>query len=182
MRAARSRGAVPATVGYTTLQAAVLPGPADALFLPLSIAHPRQAPALALATIVGGAIGSSIAWLIGAALVGAVAPELLDGALARLPFVDASFVAEARTFMQSKGWLFILISPVSPVSSKLMGYGAGIVGLPWASFVGVLTLGRVVRYLVLVTLIRRGLGDRLLEALGIDRATVATLSGDRANG
>jgi membrane protein YqaA with SNARE-associated domain len=182
MRVARSRGAVPACVGYGTLQASVLPGPSDALFLPLAIAQPTRAVRLALATLLGGTLGSTLAWLLGAALVGAVAPGTLDDAARQLPFIDAAFIERAGAFMRTKGWLFILVSPVSPVSAKLLAYGAGIVGMPWWAFVGVLTIGRLVRYVVLVTLIRRGFGTMLFEALRLDRAAIEALSDAPASG
>lgn len=175
MRVARSRGAIPACIGYGTLQASVLPGPSDALFLPLAIAEPRRAVRLALATLLGGTVGSALAWLLGAMLVGAVSAGL-GGEPLTLPFVDADFVARAGTFMRTKGWLFILVSPVSPVSAKLLAYGAGVVGMPWWAFLGVLSIGRLVRYVVLVTLIRRGFGTMLFEALGLDRAAIEALS------
>jgi membrane protein YqaA with SNARE-associated domain len=166
MRLAQSRGAVPATFLYNLAQSVVLPGPSDTLFLPLAIAEPRRAIPLALTVLTAGTIGSSIAWAVGAGVLGGVAGL----------GVPPEWLASARTTMEDKGWLFIALSPLTPISSKLMGYGAGAVGMSWASFMLPLTLGRLLRYAVLVPLIRRGFGDELLRAVGIDRAKLAPLT------
>lgn len=170
MRLAQSRGAVPATFLYNLAQATVLPGPSDTLFLPLAIAEPRRALRLAATVLVGATIGSSVAWALGA---GALGIAVTGGAI---PGLDERLVASARETMANKGWVFVALSPLTPISTKLMAYGAGAVGMSWASFMLPLTLGRLLRYAVLVPLIRRGYGDELLRQLGIDRAKVEALS------
>lgn len=170
MRLAQSRGAVPATFLYNLAQSIALPGPSDTLFLPLAIAEPRRALRLAATVLVAATLGSSVAWAVGA---GALGIAVTGGAL---PFVDDGWVAAARRTMADKGWLFVALSPLTPISTKLMAYGAGAVGMSWASFLLPLTLGRLLRYAVLVPLIRRGLGDELLQYVGIDRAQVAALT------
>lgn len=166
-RVAASRGAAPATFLYALLQSTVLPGPSDTLFLPLAIANPRRALPLALVLLVAATLGSSLSWALGAGVLGSVAG----------PAADGSFVAQARATMEDKGWIFIAASPLTPISTKLLAYGAGAVGFSWSGFMLPLTAGRLVRYAILVPLIRAGYGDRLLAALGIPREEVARLSG-----
>lgn len=172
MRLAQSLGAVPATALYNLAQSVALPGPSDTLFLPLAIAEPRRALRLAVTVLVAATIGSSAAWAIGAGALDVAAA----GGVGRLLGLDADWLAGARRTMADKGWLFILISPLTPISTKLMAYGAGAVGMSWSWFMLPLTIGRLVRYAVLVPLIRRGLGDELLKYLGIDRATLDALT------
>ena len=182
-RVAASRGAAPATFGYALLQSTVLPGPSDTMFLPLAIANPRRALPLALVLLAGATIGTSLAWGVGA------------GAFAMIPIGDDPVVstdvgltlaedvaARARESMRDKGWIFIALSPLTPISTKLLAYGAGALGMSWPAFMLPLTLGRLVRYAVLVPLIRAGYGDRLLAALGVVRAPTAPVSDARSPG
>lgn len=167
MRIAHSRGAVPATFAWNVAQASVVPGPADALFLPLAIADPRIALRLALTVLVGGTIGSTLAWALGGGAI-----ELLPASVGNW-IADGAWLASAREQMRSKGWLFLVLSPVTPLSSKLIAYGAGAVGMSWWQLIVPLTAGRLVRYVVLVVLLRRGLGDEALKLFRIDRDKLA---------
>ena len=62
---------------WGVLQGAVVPGPADGLVIPLTIADPRRAYKLAVSAMVGSIIGGIGAWYIGSHLFAEVGTMVL---------------------------------------------------------------------------------------------------------
>jgi membrane protein YqaA with SNARE-associated domain len=60
--------------------------------------------------------------------------------------------------MVDHGWLFILGSTLTPISSKAVSIGAGAVGMPFPLFALALGLGRVIRFSIDATLVRASAG------------------------
>jgi membrane protein YqaA with SNARE-associated domain len=152
-RFAHARGAVPGTFVWNVAQGSVVPGPSELLFLPLAIADPPKTNRLAAAALTGSIIGGSIAYAIGALAFEPVARPLL----ALLGIGDDSMV-RVTELMARYGWLFIMGSTLTPLSTKAVTITAGATGLPFPGFVAALAAGRLVRYAMLLLILRASAG------------------------
>ena len=152
-RFAHARGAIPGTFFWNFAQGSVVPGPAELLLLPLAIADPPRTTVLALAAWSGSMVGGCVAYAIGALAFEPVARPLL----ALLGIGDAT-IAQATTLMAAYGWLFIMVSTLTPVSTKVVMITAGATGLPFTGFLAALAAGRALRYTIIVLLLRAGEG------------------------
>ena len=152
-RFAHARGAVPATFLWNLGQGSVVPGPAELLLVPLAIADPARAWPLAIAAMCGSVLGGCIAFWLGVAAFATVGKPLLT----LLGISDAT-VAQALALMARYGWLFIVASTLTPISSKAAAIGAGAAGMPFPLFAFALGVGRVLRFSIDVLLIRASAG------------------------
>src|SRR5919108_4499614 len=152
---AESGWAGPATAGWTYAQGAALPGPADALLVPFGLADPRRVYRLALWALMGSTLGGITAYLAGAfAFQELVAPAL------RLFGVDPAELVAVRALVLRYGWMFVVVSSVSPFPSKLVSVSAGAFGIPFPLFALALGLGRAARFLTIAVLIHLA-GERI---------------------
>ncbi len=152
-RFAHARGAIQATFLWNLGQGSVVPGPAELLLVPLAIAEPARAWPLAIAATSGSVLGGCIAFWIGVAAFAAVGKPVL----ATFGISDAT-LAQAMALMASHGWLFIVGSTLTPISTKAASIGAGAVGMPFPVFALALGAGRVLRFTLDVLLLRAGAG------------------------
>jgi membrane protein YqaA with SNARE-associated domain len=152
-RFAHARGALPATFLWNLGQGSVVPGPAELLFIPLAIADPPRAWPLAIAAMCGSVLGGCIAYWLGVAAFAAVGKPVL----AILGISDAT-LATAMALMARHGWLFIIGSTLTPISTKAAAIGAGAVGMPFPLFALALGVGRTLRFSLDVVLIRASTG------------------------
>jgi membrane protein YqaA with SNARE-associated domain len=60
--------------------------------------------------------------------------------------------------MAKYGWLFIVASTLTPLSTKAVSIAAGAAGMPLPLFAAALTLGRGVRFSTVALLMRAGSG------------------------
>lgn len=147
-RWAESGWAGPATGGWTFVQGAAMPGPADALLVPLGLADPRRVYRLALWALAGSTLGGIVAYAAGAyAFQEVVAPVL--GFFG----IDPRELAAFRTLFARHGWMLVVVSSVSPFPSKLVSVSAGAFGLPFPIFALALCAGRAVRFFTIAVLI-----------------------------
>lgn len=156
-RWAESGWANSAAGSWALLQSSVVPGPSEALLLPLGLADPRRAFGLAFWTIVGAMAGGFAAYAIGALAIGGAATPLAHWAGA-----DAA-VAAARGAFERYGWMMVVMGSL-PVfgSAKIAAYAAGAFALPLPQFALALLVGRVARF-ALVALLLRFAGERVLD-------------------
>lgn len=152
-RFAHARGAVPATFLWNFAQGSVVPGPAELLLVPLVIADPARAWPLALAATTGSVLGGCVAYALGIAAFATVGKPLL----AMLGVSDA-MLAQGMALMAEHGWLFIVGSTLTPISTKAVAIGAGAVGLPFPLFALALTIGRGLRFSLDVLVLRASSG------------------------
>lgn len=154
-RWAESGWSGPAVGVWGLLQGSVVPGPSEALFLPLGVADPPRAFRLALWAVIGSSIGGIIAYVIGAQGLEHVPPSILN-----FVGLNARALQSSARFFDNRGWLVVLISTVSPLSTKLTCVAAGSFGMPFGEFSAALVAGRGFRYLVLAAVVRIA-GDRI---------------------
>ena len=158
-RWAESGWAGTATATWELMQGAVLPGPSGVVFAPLAVADPPRAPRLALWGIAGAVLGGCIAFLIGARAFDEVGRPVLS-----MLGVSAATLASSEAMFDRHGWLIVFLSTISPLSTKLTCIAAGAFGLPFATFLPALLVGRALRFAVL-TVVLRFAGERLLARL-----------------
>lgn len=152
-RFAHARGAVPVTFAWNLSQGSVVPGPSELLMVPLSIADPRRTTALALAALIGSVLGGFLAYWLGATAFEPVGRPLL----AFLGVGDVG-VAKATALMARYGWLIIVGSTLTPLSTKAITITAGATGMPFPLFAIALIAGRTFRYGLIVLLLRASEG------------------------
>jgi membrane protein YqaA with SNARE-associated domain len=154
-RWAESGWAGSAVGAWGVLQGSVVPGPSDALFVPLGLADPPRVWRLTPWAIGGAVLGGLIAYEIGARAleqVGLPLFRLIGAGPAELIAIERQFAA--------RGWLFVILSTVTPISTKLMCIAAGAFGVPLGEFALALTAGRTLRFLVMGALVIYA-GERL---------------------
>jgi membrane protein YqaA with SNARE-associated domain len=143
------------TGGWTFVQGAVMPGPADAFLVPFGLADPRRVYRLAVWALAGSVLGGITAYAAGAfAFQEVVAPVL--GFFG----VEPRELATVRTWLVRYGWMFVVGSSISPFPSKLVSVSAGAFGVPFPIFALALGAGRAARFFTLAVLIHLA-GERI---------------------
>jgi membrane protein YqaA with SNARE-associated domain len=158
-RWAESGWAGTATATWEVMQGSFMPGPSGAVFAPLAVADPPRAPRLALWGAVGSIVGGCIAFTIGA-----FAFEELGRPVLSLLGVSAGRLASTEAAFDRHGLLIVFASTISPLSTKLVCIAAGAFGLPVATFLPALIVGRAIRFAAL-TIILRFAGEKLTARL-----------------
>lgn len=157
-RWAESGWAGPATGTWTFFQSSVVPGPSDLLLIPLGLSDPPRVYRLAGWSIVGSTLGALVAFAIGALAFDTAQPLL--GWIG----ISAAEVEATRTLFERYGWMFVFISAVTPVSTKIVCIAAGALGVPLPHFFFAILAGRATRFLAVATLVRFA-GERLVAKL-----------------
>jgi membrane protein YqaA with SNARE-associated domain len=135
--------------GWGVLQGSVVPGPSDALLIPLGLADPRRALVLAAWATAGATIGGLIAYAIGAQLLGGI-----DNSVVGWLGISPESWESRRAQFESQGWILVALSTISPLSTKVVCLGAGAFGLPAGEFFLALLAGRAVRFLAVGLMLR----------------------------
>jgi len=144
-----------ATMAWGTMQGSIVPGPADALIVPLGIADPRVVFRLAIFATAGATLGGVIAWIIGAQ-----AFEELGRPILHLLGIEDGTIARSERLFDQRGWLIVLLATVTPVPSKLVCIAAGAFGVPFVPFTLALGFGRGARFLAIAIALRFA-GERI---------------------
>jgi membrane protein YqaA with SNARE-associated domain len=139
-------------------QSSVVPGPAEAVLVPLGIADPPAAWRLAGWTFAGTVLGGAIAFAIGMFAFDAVRPLL------GLVGIHAAELERLHTLADRYGVLLVLVSALTPISAKVVSIAAGAFGLPFGAFVITLALARGARLLVVAAILRFA-GERVRRYL-----------------
>lgn len=146
---AESGWAGPAVGAWNTLQGSVLPGPADALLMPLGLSDPPRVWRLVSWAIAGSVIGGLIAYAIGQ-----FAFDEIGVPVFRLFGVGASELAVLDRQFRRLGWLFLIVSALTPIPMKIVCIAAGAFGMPLPQFTLALLCGRGARFFIIAALIR----------------------------
>lgn len=155
-RFAHARGAIPATFLWNLAQGSVVPGPSELLMVPLAIADPPRTRVLACTAALASVIGGCIAYGLGAVAFATVGTPLLHA----IGISDA-MLARIMTLMLDRGWIFVIGSALTPLSTKALAMTAGAVSMPFPVFAFALGAGRVVRYVIIVLLLEASAGTLL---------------------
>ena len=154
----------PAVGSWALMQGSVVPGPSEALLVPLGLADPPKVLPLAAWATLGATLGGVLAYVIGATALDSVAVPL-----ARLFGVSAAEFEARRALFEQRGWLVVLFSTVSPLPTKFVCMAAGAFGVPPFAFTLALGAGRAARFAA-VSLVIRFAGERWLARLERRRA------------
>ena len=158
-RWAESGSAGSAVCTWNALQGSVVPGPSEALLVPLGLADPPKALRLAAWAALGASAGGLIAFAIGA-----FAFESVGQPLVSLLGVGPARWAQLESLFREHGALLVVLSTLSPLSTKFVCIGAGAFGVPFGPFALALAAGRAGRFAV-VGLVLRYAGDRLVARM-----------------
>jgi membrane protein YqaA with SNARE-associated domain len=154
-RWAESGWARTAVMGWGIVQGAVVPGPADGLVIPLTIADPRRAYKLAIVAAIGSIIGGIGAWYIGSHLFAEVGGTVLAWVGMTEPRLELT-----RSLVERYGWMIIAFSAIAPISTKTVCISAGVLAMPLPEFVMGIAIGRVTRFFAIATILKFA-GERL---------------------
>jgi membrane protein YqaA with SNARE-associated domain len=149
----------PAVGGWGLLQGSVMPGPTDTVLVPLGIADPGRVFRLAAWATAGATLGGLLAYAIGVLAFDEVGRPLLA-----LLGVSERLLEASHARFDRQGWLLVLLSTVSPLSSKVICLAAGAFGVPVWEFVPALLVGRLTRFGTIAVIVRFA-GPRLLDRL-----------------
>ena len=141
--------------GWGFLQGSVVPGPSDVVLVPLGLADPPRAFALAAFATAGATTGGLVAYLIGSQLFDTVGRNVLD-----LFAVSPATWESHRALFENRGWLVVLLSTISPLSTKFACIAAGAFGVPLGEFALALFGGRATRFTAIALAVRFA-GERL---------------------
>ena len=147
-----------ATFTWGLAQSSVVPGPAEALLIPLAVADPPASWRLAAWTFAGTIAGGLVAFAIGTFAFDAVRPLL--GVLG----IGAAELERIHALADSHGPLLVLVSAFTPISTKVVSIAAGAFGIPFGSFLLALTLARGARLLAVAAVLRFA-GERFARYL-----------------
>lgn len=139
-----------AVASWGFLQGSVMPGPTEAILVPLGLADPRRAYRLAAFALAGSVAGGIVAYALGSGAFGNLAPRMLEAFGMSPGAVNAS-----RGLIDRWGWLLVFASTVSPLSAKVVCIAAGAFGLPFWQFLPALVFGRSIRNVVVAAILRR---------------------------
>lgn len=135
-------------------QSSVVPGPAEAVLIPLGVADPPKAWRLAAWTFAGTVLGGLVAFAIGALAFDAVRPLL--GFIG----IGHAELERMRALAGSHGPILVLVSAMTPISTKVVSIAAGAFGLPIGAFMAALAVARGARLLAVAAILRFA-GERL---------------------
>ena len=151
-------------------ESSVFPIPPDVLLIPMVLARPRRAWALAALCTLASVLGGMLGYYIGYALFARVALPIL-----RFYHYQAAFETFRQRYVQYGLWL-ILIKGLTPIPFKIVTIASGAAGFSFPVFVAAAALTRGVRFFLVAGLLRafgepvRDFVERRLTAV-----TMATL-------
>jgi membrane protein YqaA with SNARE-associated domain len=151
---------------WAMLQSSVIPGPSNAVLIPLGLADPRKALSLAFWTIIGSTVGALLGYWIGATAYDSIGLPLL-GWLG----VSHEQLASMEAMFASRGMLVVALASLPLLPSKVAAIIAGMFGMPVGQFLLITFIVRGSRFLVEGLLLRFA-GDWMRKRLG---AAVLTL-------
>lgn len=149
----------PAVGSWGFLQGSVVPGPTDTLLVPLGLSDPGRVFRLAAWATLGATLGGLAAYLVGVYSFDSLGRPLLEF----MGMSERVLLASQGTFAR-RGWIIVLLSTVSPLSSKVVSLAAGAFGVPLWQFAPALLAGRMVRFFVIAAVLRFA-GPRVLDAI-----------------
>ncbi len=129
------------------MESSFFPVPPDVILVPMSLARPQRAWVYALICTVGSVTGALLGYAIGALLFNTVGTWLIH-----LYGYGAKF-AQARDFLATNGWWFILIKGLTPIPFKLVTISAGIIRFDLPLFIVLCIITRGARFLFLAVLL-----------------------------
>jgi membrane protein YqaA with SNARE-associated domain len=149
-RWAESGRARSATAAWGFVQSSIIPGPPDALIIPLGLADPTRVFSFAFWTTVGSFFGALTVYFIGV-----FAFEKLGIPLFSLIGVGTNTVQHARELFTEHALLVVLVGSMGllPVPANVMSVVSGGFGVPLFLFAPVYLVGRSARFFIVAVII-----------------------------
>ena len=130
----------------SVLESTVLPIALEILLLPLMQSQRKKMWLIAAAATVGCIVGAVIGYYIGAWLVAAAMPLLLDW------LGDEAVFEQLKESIRTDGFWFILLAGITPVPLQLAMLAAGAVDYPLGWYILAIAIARTLRYFGLAVL------------------------------
>lgn len=138
-------------------ESSVFPIPPDVMLIPMCLAKPAKSWRYAAVCTFYSVLGGMAGYLIGKLAFAWIEPWLLDSRYAE---TFAHTVAAFETW----GLWYILLAGFTPIPYKIFTVSAGVVGMPFLTFIGGSVIGRGGRFFLVAALIRLG-GEKLAGQL-----------------
>lgn len=127
-------------LGFLSVMDAILPpAPPDVMLIPMILANRKRWFFLATVVVVGGLIGATIAYLIGAGLFDVVGKRIIDWAGAHEQFATVGNLYANNAFVSLFGAAF------TPIPDTVFTIGAGVFKLSFPFFLFAYAVGRIAR-------------------------------------
>ncbi|MEM7319130.1 MAG: YqaA family protein [Pseudomonadota bacterium] len=128
-------------------ESSVFPIPPDVLMIPMILARPNRAWAIALVALVASVLGGLLGYAIGAFFYDSIGQPVL----AAMGKADA--MAEFNTRFNDFGFWAVLTAGVTPFPYKVITIMSGWTGMPLGTFIATSILARAIRFFVLAGLL-----------------------------
>ncbi|SDE10861.1 YqaA family protein [Limimaricola pyoseonensis] len=142
------RHAMPALATVSFAESSVFPVPPDALMIPMILARPRRAWAIALVCTLASVAGALLGYFIGWALFESVGQWVLD-----LYGKADEFDAFAERYNEWGAWA-VLVAGVTPFPFKVITIASGVTGLSLPIFIVSSILARAARFFLVAAVLR----------------------------
>jgi membrane protein YqaA with SNARE-associated domain len=129
-------------------EASFFPLPPDTLMIPMALARPKRAYALAALTTLGSVLGGALGYAIGLFLLVKLAQPIID-----LYHYHAAFAAFQQKFTQYGVWI-ILIKGLTPIPYKIVTIAAGAAHFNFPTFMVASLITRGARFFLEAALLR----------------------------
>jgi membrane protein YqaA with SNARE-associated domain len=134
---------------WALLQSSVVPGPSDALLVPLGLADPKKSFDLAFWATLGSVLGALAAYAIGA-----LAFDQLGAPLLSFLGVGDRALERIGALFEEKGWLVVVLGSLPLLSTKATCIAAGAFGVPLGEFTLAVSAVRAARFFLTALLLR----------------------------
>ncbi len=148
MRLADHPRAMWALAAVAFVESSVFPIPPDIVMIPMILARPSRAWAIALVALVASVLGGMLGYAIGAFAYDTIGQPILQ------VMGKAQAMAEFNTRFNDFGFWAVLGAGVMPFPYKVITIMSGWTGMPFATFVATSVLARGLRFFVVAGLLR----------------------------
>lgn len=130
-------------------ESSVFPVPPDVMLIPMCLAKPKKGWLYAALCTLSSVLGGMAGYLIGKLAFDWIEPWLMNSSYAD------TFTSAVAAF-ETWGFWYILLAGFTPIPYKIFTISAGVVGMPFLTFIGGSVVGRGGRFFLVATLIRLG--------------------------
>jgi membrane protein YqaA with SNARE-associated domain len=129
------------------IESSVFPIPPDVMMIPMILARPSRAWAVALVALVASVLGGMLGYAIGALAFDGIGQPILQA------MGKADAMAEFNTRFNDFGFWAVLVAGITPFPYKVITIMSGWTGMPIATFVATSILARALRFFIVAALL-----------------------------
>jgi len=130
------------------VEASVFPIPPDVLMIPMILARPQRAWAIAGVALAASILGGLLGYAIGALAYDSIGQPIL-AAMGKGEAMDAF-----NTRFNDFGFWAVLVAGITPFPFKVITIMSGWTGMPLATFIATSILARALRFYIVAVLLR----------------------------